>query len=57
VPPEALGSEPPQQRLQAHVHADHPDLVAHLGQVQVGRPDHLNLVGVHELVIEDVPCQ
>ena len=57
VPAEALGAEPAQQRLQAHVHAHQPDLVADLRQVEVGRPDDLNLVGVHQLVVEDVAVQ
>ena len=54
MPAEALGAEPAQQRLQADVHAHQLDLVADLGEVQVGGPDHLHLVGVHQLVIEDV---
>ena len=57
MPPEALGAKAPQQGLQAHIHTDQPDLVAHLGEIQVGGPDHLDLVGVHELVVEDVPGQ
>jgi len=47
----------PQRGLQAHVHAHQPDLVTHLGEIQIGRPDHLDLVGIHQLVVEDVPRQ
>ncbi len=57
MPPETLGPEPAQQRLDTHVHADEADLIADLGQVQVGRPDHLDLVGIDELMVEDVPGQ
>jgi len=42
--------------LQAHIHTDQPDLVADLREVQIGRPDHLDLIGVHELVVENVPA-
>ena len=31
--------------------------VADLGQVQIRGPDHLDLVGVHELMVQDVPGQ
>ncbi len=57
MPAEPPGAQPAQQGLQADVHPHQVDGVADLGQVQVGGPDHLDLVGVHELVIEDVPGQ
>ena len=57
MPAEPPGAEPAQQGLQADVHPHEVDGVTHLGQVQVRGPDHLDLVGVHELVIQDVPGQ
>ncbi len=33
------------------------DPVTDLGQVQVSSPDHLHLIGVYQLVVEDVPGQ
>ena len=52
-----LGPSRAQQRLQADVHAHQADLVADLGEVEIGGPDHLHFVGVHQLVIEDVAVQ
>ena len=57
MPAEPPGAQPAEQGLQADIHADQVDQVADLGQVQVGGPDHLDLVGVHQLVVEDVPGQ
>ena len=49
-----LESKPAEQGPGPDIGADHPDLVADLAHLQVVDPHHLDIVGVHDLRVEDV---
>ena len=52
-----LGTDPPQQPPKADVGADEPQLAVDFGELEVVHPDHLCAVGVHDLLVQEVPCE
>jgi len=57
LPAPSLPGEPRQLWGPSRGGADKAHLAAGLGEVQVGGPDHVNVAGGHQLVVQDVPGQ